>query len=128
VTNQQRRVHENVFGAGELRIKAGTQFEQSRYSTLVPNFAVRRLESSRDYLQQRRLATTVWPDDSDDVALVKFKGNTVQRPEFFVSSQTAAGERFFQPITGPRIGSILLRDTMNSEGGRHAGNVSEFTS
>jgi len=32
-----------------------------------------------------------------------------------MSSQTPARERFFQPIAGPRIGSILLRDTMNSE-------------
>src|SRR5258705_4602897 len=84
----------------------------------MPNFAVRWLECAGDNLQQCRLATAVWPNDADYLTFVDFKRDILQRPELFVSPQTAPGQGFLQTIARPRIGPILLGDVFNAKG-RH---------
>src|SRR5215831_13028505 len=90
----------------------------------MPNVTMGWLERSGNDLQQGRLATAIWSDDADDFALLKFERDVLEGPELFVAAKTAAGERIFQAIAGPRIRPVLLRDLMDSKGCSHVGNVS----
>ncbi len=49
--SQQRGIHVNVFNAGELRVKAGSQFQQRGDAAFVPHIAMGRLQCARDNLQ-----------------------------------------------------------------------------
>ena len=78
------------------------------------------MNASGDALDERRLPGSVSPDDADCLAGLHVKRDILQRPELFVPSQAAARQRFFQTITGPRIGPILFRDVLNAKGRRHS--------
>src|SRR5207248_9705321 len=80
---ENRTVKKNVFAAGQLRVKTGPDFQQTRHSRAHHNLSFSRIGDSRNYFQQRTLACSVAANDANDVALVDVKRNIFQRPEVF---------------------------------------------
>ena len=115
----QRRVHEDVLDAGELRIESGAELEQRRDSTFKPNRSVRRFECAGDDLQQRRLARAVWTNDAGGCAGFDFETDVAERPEFAMSLPAPARQRFFQSIDGPVVDAVLLGYRFNAYCWRH---------
>src|SRR5262249_11899101 len=85
----------------------------------MPDCSVRLLERAGDYLQQSRFAASVWPNDTDYRAFLELKRDVLQGPEFLMAPQSTARQRFFQAIARSRVGSILLRNIVDQQGGNH---------
>src|SRR4051812_42802667 len=80
---ENRTVKKNVFAAGQLRVKSGSDFQQTRHARAHHNLSFSRISDSRNYFQQSALACSVAANNSNDVTFIHIKRNVFQRPEVF---------------------------------------------
>jgi len=78
---QDRAAEENVFAAGQLRMKAGADFEQAADAPVefrAPHGGPR---DARQQFEQRGFARSVSADQADDFALLDLEGNVADGPD-----------------------------------------------
>src|SRR5262249_42166070 len=126
---EDRPVEVNVLAAGQLRMKAGTDFEQAAYSAADLSTSFGRRRDPAEDLQQRRLAGAVRTDHADHLALPSLEGDVLQRPDRLARLMNVAGAEPLDPVhervSQRAVGRseladlILLRQSLGSDRGRH---------
>src|SRR5581483_3434387 len=83
---EDRPVQHYVVAARQLRVKAGSDFEQRAESSADLRAALGRIGDAREDLEERRLAGAVRADDAEDLTLPHVERNVTERPESFASA------------------------------------------
>src|SRR5206468_640141 len=86
---QNRAVKENILSPGELSMKTGADFQQTRNSTANVDPATGRFGDPADDFQERRFSGTVAADDADDFACLDLNTESVKSPEFLLAVAVA---------------------------------------
>ncbi len=94
---QHRATQVNVLAAGQLRVEAGADFEQTPHAAAQPDVAGRRLGDAAEDFEQRRFARAVAADHADDLAGLDLERHVLERPEVV----GARRELPAQPAEGP---------------------------
>src|SRR5690242_10219600 len=63
----------DVFAPGQLWVEASADLEKTANAAVDLSPALRRLDDSRQNLQQRTLAGAIWTDDAEDLSARDFK-------------------------------------------------------
>src|SRR4029077_12770490 len=63
---ENRAIQENVFTSGQLRMKAGANFQQTRHASLDVYPSLRWFRNPAQNFQQRAFSSSVAADDPDD--------------------------------------------------------------
>ena len=82
---QNRPVQKNIFSAGEFGMKAGPDFQQTRYAATNADTALCWFRDPAENFQEGGLATAVAPNNAHNIALVNFKIDVAQRPDLFMA-------------------------------------------
>ncbi len=106
-------VEKNIFATGELRVKAGADFEEARDAAAKGNAAGGGLGDARENFQERGFARTVAADDADDLAPPDVEGDVLQRPKIFFGGRGAAArtarEESAQTVGEPIAQGVVTR-------------------
>ena len=78
---QDGAIEVDVLAAGQIRMKSGAHFQQTRHPAVDHGRPPRRLRDSRQNLQQRRFAGAVGADDPDRLSALDLEGHVPQRPD-----------------------------------------------
>src|SRR5205823_493536 len=81
--SEDRAVEKNIFPAGQLRMKTGSNFKKSADPAVNIRAATRRLGDPIQDFEQRAFARAVGPDNSNYFALPHIERNILQSPECF---------------------------------------------
>src|SRR5882762_11384587 len=79
--SQQRPIKIDIFAPGQLRMKAGGDFNQSRQPPIDSDLAFGRSCNVVEQLENGALACAILPDDSQCLAALDLKTNVAQGPE-----------------------------------------------
>ena len=90
----QRGVHANVLGAGQIRVEPGTQLQKRRDPPIDPHLAVIRYGEPRRQTEQRALTGAIGADYRQPLAGLQTKAHVLQGVE-------AVSARVPRPIEKP---------------------------
>src|SRR6185503_3751177 len=79
--SQDRATQKNVFAPGEVRVKSGSDLEQTANASEEFDLSGRWFCDSRENFQQRRLSRSVVANDADELALFDLKVYVGQCPQ-----------------------------------------------
>ena len=117
---QDRAVQVDILASAELRVESGADFEHRRQAPLGDDLPLIGLEDSGDALQQRRLAGTVMPHETEGRAPGHLKGDAVDSLEVLRLRATALQDRALQRLIAVMVDAERLRDVLDADGGvRH---------
>src|SRR5437667_11505551 len=80
---QNGAIQKNVFAAGKLGMKTGTNLEQTRDSTTNADAPFGGLRNAAEDLQKSRLAAAIAADDAHYLASTNFEIDVAERPDIF---------------------------------------------
>src|SRR5262249_36605919 len=78
---EDRAVEIDVLPTGELRMEAGSDFEEAAHATVDLGPPAGRRRDPGENLEQRRLAGSVLPDHAEHLTLVDPQRHVVERPD-----------------------------------------------
>src|SRR5487761_1605936 len=120
---ENRAAEENVFAAGQLRMKAGADFEQAADASVefrAPHGGPR---DARQQLEQRGFARAVSADQADDFALLDFEGNIADGPDevhglaLAIAAKCASENVSKREIALALADAIALADSFDADDG-----------
>ena len=82
---EQRTVEIHVLAPGKFRVETDAKLDERHKLAIDGDGALFRYINAGNQFQQRRLATAVTPDDTEEIALLDFKGNVAQNMLLLVS-------------------------------------------
>jgi hypothetical protein len=109
---EDRPAEHHVLATRELRIEPRTQLEHRRHASVHRHAPAGRRQRSRHDLQQRALPRAVSPQHAERLAAPHLKAHVMQGPEFTVVRLGRPQQRLFQPILGPIVDAIALREML----------------
>ena len=112
---EDRPVEVDVLTAGELRVKAGAEFEQRRHSPGGADDAGGRLDDAGHALEERALARAVGAEEADGGPGLDVEIDVAQRGEVLVADASELEDPFLErsrllPVEPERLGEALDLD------------------
>ena len=107
---EDRSVQKDVLATGQFRVKAGADLQQACDTAAYDRPSTIRLSDAAEYLEQRRFAGSVPPDNSEHLAALHLEAHVAQGPELlnFIALNDLPTTNEIKPLAG-KI-SHLTRD------------------